>query len=228
MIAGLVVGYASTASEDWHVAYWTPAGAVVDLGGTSQSSASAVNDTGQLVGSIVLTGTSPIKTSLTIAIRRHGAKKNSTSSTLAATGGKWSKTIKLPGSLTPGKYDVTVSGPGVSSSQTSFSIAAPTSGIVKHAYATGPKRGPAATALVGTSELWAHFQFSFLPNKKQSITTQWILPDGKKLAANTRPRATIVEAQVKDLSGKNLPTGRWRCVIRAGGTVIATLNVRLK
>jgi probable HAF family extracellular repeat protein len=54
----LVVGYASTASEDWHVAYWTPAGAVVDLGGTSQSSAYAVNDTGQIVGSIVRPGDS--------------------------------------------------------------------------------------------------------------------------------------------------------------------------
>jgi hypothetical protein len=36
-----------------------------------------------------------------------------------------------------------------------------------------------------------------------------------------------VEAQVKDLSGKPLPIGRWRCVIRAGGTIVTTLNVRL-
>src|SRR5205814_6095770 len=56
--SGLVVGYASTTSEDWHVAYWAPAGAVVDLGGTSQSSAYAVNDTGQIVGSILSPGDS--------------------------------------------------------------------------------------------------------------------------------------------------------------------------
>ena len=53
------------------------------------------------------------------------------------------------------------------------------------------------------------------------------LPNGSKLKANTRPRTSLVEAQVKDLSGKALPTGRWRCVIRAGGVVVATLNVRL-
>ncbi|MDX6579354.1 MAG: hypothetical protein QOJ47_903, partial [Gaiellales bacterium] len=31
-----------------------------------------------------------------------------------------------------------------------------------------------------------------------------------------------------DLSGKTLPTGRWRCVIKVGKTLLATLNVRLK
>ena len=68
----------------------------------------------------------------------------------------------------------------------------------------------------------------FMLKKGQTITTQWILPNGSKLAANTRPRTTLVEAQVKDLSGKALPTGRWRCVISAGGVVVATLSVRLK
>jgi hypothetical protein len=182
----------------------------------------------RLVGTIALSGTSPIKTTLTIAIRKRGAKKNSSSSSFAAKAGKWTRTLKLPTGLTPGKYDVTVSGKGVTSSQTSFAIAAPKSGIVKRSYATGPKHGPATTTLSHTSELWAHFMFGTLPKKGQTITTQWILPNGTKLAANTRPRTSLVEAQVKDLSGKTLPTGRWRCVIRAGGSVVATLNVRLK
>jgi hypothetical protein len=182
----------------------------------------------RLVGTIALSGTSPITVALTIAIRKHGAKKVSTSSRFAATSGKWTRTLKLPAGLTPGKYDVTVSGKGVRSSQTSFAIAAPKAGIVKRSYATGPKHGPATTTLSRTSELWAHFIFGTLPKKGQKITTQWILPDGTKLAANARPRTSLVEAQVKDLSGKALPTGRWRCVIRAGGSVVATLNVRLR
>jgi hypothetical protein len=175
----------------------------------------------------VLRGTSPINTSLTIAIRKHGAKTNASSSTFAAKAGPWTRTLKLPAGLTPGKYDVTISGKGVASSQTSFTIAAPKSGIVKRGYASGPKHGPATTTLGHTSELWAHFTFGTLPKKKQTITTQWTLPNGSKLKANTRPRASLVEAQVKDLSGKALPTGRWRCVIRAGGVVVATLNIRL-
>jgi hypothetical protein len=181
----------------------------------------------KLIGNLILTGTSGAKVTLTIAVRKHGKKKVSLTSKFAAKAGKWSRTLRLPTGLTPGKYDVIVSGPGVKGSQTSFAIPAPKAGIIKRSYASGPRRGPAATRLGQTSELWAHFTFGTLPRKGQTITTQWVLPNGTKLAANTRPRASLVEAQVKDLSGKALPTGRWRCVIRAGGTVVATLNVRL-
>ncbi len=182
----------------------------------------------RLVGSLVLRGTSPVAVKLTIAIRRKGAKKNASSTAFAAKAGAWTRTVKLPPGLLPGAYGVTVSGPGVASSATSFTLAAPKAGIVRRSFATGPRRGPAVTSLSHSSELWAHFTFAALPKKGRTITTQWILPSGKKLAANTRPRATLVEAQVKDLSGKPLPVGRWRCVIRAGGTIVATLNVRLK
>jgi hypothetical protein len=177
---------------------------------------------------VSLSGTTAVKAELTVTIRKHGAKKTSATSKFAANPGKWTRTLKLPSGLTPGKYDVAISGPTVTSSATAFTIAAPKSGIVKRTYASGPRRGPAVTTLSKSSELWAHFSFGTLPKKGQTITTQWILPSGSKLAANTRPRGTLVEAQVKDLSGKTLPAGRWRCVIRAGGTVVATLNVRLK
>ena len=181
-----------------------------------------------LLGGISLQGTSPVKTTLIFSIRRHGARTSSRLDTYAVKAGPWSSAVPLPHSLAPGTYDVLVSAKGVTGAQVSFTLAAPAEGFVKRAYATGPKRGPAATTLVKTSELWAHFSFASLPKRGRTITTQWIRPNGSKLSANTRPRTTLVEAQVKDLSGKNLPSGRWRCVIRAGGTVVATLNVRLK
>ena len=181
-----------------------------------------------LVGSVSVSGTVGANTTLTLSIRRHGGKKTVAKSTFKAKAGKWTHSVTLPPSLAPGLYDVFVTGNGVKTSQRSFTIAAPKTGIVKRNYATGPRRGPEATTLSGTSELWAHFIFGTLPKKGQTITTQWILPNGSKLAANTRPRTTLVEAQVKDLSGKPLPTGRWRCVISAGGVVVATLSVRLK
>jgi hypothetical protein len=178
--------------------------------------------------SVTLTGTVGGAANLTVSITRQGAKKVAVKLTFAATAGAWSRTIKLPSTFAPGRYDVAITGPTVRSSATSFRILAPASGIVKRTYATGPRRGPAVTTIVHTSELWAHFTFGTLPKKGQKITTQWILPGGKKLAANTRPRTSLVEAQVKDLSGKALPKGRWRCVIKVGKTVLATLNVRLK
>jgi PKD repeat protein len=181
-----------------------------------------------LVGSVSVSGTVAANATLTLSIRRHGGKKTVAKSTFKAKAGKWTHSVTLPRSLAPGLYDVFVTGTGVLTSQRSFTIAAPKTGIVKRTYATGPRRGPEATTLSGTSELWAHFIFGTLPKKGQTITTQWILPNGSKLAANTRPRTTLIEAQVKDLSGKALPTGRWRCVVSAGGVVVATLSVRLK
>lgn len=178
--------------------------------------------------SLTVNGTVAAPASLTISVKLRSGGKVAVKSSFAAKAGAWSRIIKLPASLMPGVYDVTVTGPVVQPSATSFTLAAPASGIVKRTYASGPRRGPAVTALNHTSELWAHFSFAFLPKKRQKITTQWILPGGKKLAANTRPRTSLVEAQVKDLSGKSLPRGRWRCVIKVGKTVLATLNVRLK
>jgi PKD repeat protein len=182
----------------------------------------------KLTGSVELTGTSPLKTTLTITIRKRSAQTDATSIDLAAQAGAWTTTIKLPSNLSPGIYNVFVSGRAIANASTSFTIDAPRWGYLKRAYATGPKRGPAATRLVQTSELWAHFKFANLPKKGQRITTKWTLPNGKKLAANTRPRKSLVEAQVKGLSGKNLPVGRWRCVLRVGGIVVGTLTVRLK
>jgi hypothetical protein len=183
---------------------------------------------GHLVGTISVSGTVGVDTTLTTSIRRHGSKKTRATSKFKVKKGKWSHTLKLPASLLPGRYDLFVTGPAVTGSKTSFTLAAPATGLVSRVYASGPRRGPAATTLGTSCELWAHFAFGSLPKKGKTITTQWILPNGSKLAANTRPRTSLVEAQVKDLSGKSLPTGRWRCVLTAGGVVVATLNVHLR
>ena len=183
----------------------------------------------KLVGTVALSGTRPRPPRRCRSqIRRSGAKKVAVTLHLAVKkAGKWSKTVTLPKTLTPGTYGVAVTAKGVSASSSSFTIAAPKSGIVDRVYASGPRRGPPVTKLAGTSELWAHFHFGTLPKAGQAITTQWTLPNGTKLGANTRPRSSLVEAQVKDLKGRPLPTGLWRCVIRAGGAVVATLSVRL-
>jgi PKD domain len=181
----------------------------------------------RLVGSITVSGTVGASTAVTITLRLHGSKKAAAKSTAKLKAGAWKRTLRLSPSLLPGRYDVLVSGQGVAGSQTSFTLAAPSSGIVTHSYASGPRRGPAVTRLASTSELWAHFSFGTLPAKGQKITTQWTLPGGRALAANVRPRTRLVEAEVKQLAAKALPTGLWRCVIRAGGVVVATVNVRL-
>jgi hypothetical protein len=187
----------------------------------------AVWKSNKLVGSVTISGTVPLSTVLTATVKLRNGTKTSLSLRFGTPAGAFTRTLKLPSGLAPGVYVVTVSGNGVQTVTTSFTLPAPASGIVKRSYATRAHIGPASTKLRKTSQLWAHFVFGTLPKKGQKITTQWILPGGRKLSANARPRIALVEAQVKDLSGKNLPTGRWRCVIRVGGKVLVTLNVRL-
>lgn len=181
---------------------------------------------GKLVGSVGLSGTSATAAKLSIAISKQGAKKAVATTTLTIKAGTWSKTIKLPATLQPGRYMVTASGKGVSSTSVSFAIPVPKTGITNRVYASGAQHGPAVTKIASTSQLWAHFHFSSLPKKGLAITTQWTLPSGTKLAANTRPRTNLVEAQVKDLKGGSLVKGTWRCVLRVGGTVVATVTVK--
>jgi hypothetical protein len=181
----------------------------------------------RLVGSVTISGTVGAATTLTLEYRLHGAKKIAGSNTSQVAAGPWSRTLKLPASLAPGRYDLSATGKGVISAGTSFTVAAPKSGIVSRSYASGLRHGPAVTRLATTSELWAHFSFSTLPAKGQKITTQWTLPGGRKLRANPQARSKVVEAEVKQSGTTPLPKGPWHCVVRAGSVIVATLNVRL-
>ena len=93
-----------------------------------------------LVGSVSVSGTVGANATLTLSIRRHGGKKTAAKSTFKVKAGKWTRSVSLPPSLAPGLYDVFVTGNGVKTSQRSFTIAAPKTGIVKRTYATGPRR----------------------------------------------------------------------------------------
>jgi hypothetical protein len=183
---------------------------------------------GKLKGSVTISGTVGGAASLTVTIKARVGGKMVAKATLSASAGAWSQAFTLPPTLLPGIYDVDVSGAAVQPSSTSFSLTAPVTGIVSRSFASATHGGPAAASVGATTQLWAHFRFAVLAKKGQKITTQWILPSGTKLGAVTRPRGSLVEAQVKDLRGKTLPKGRWRCVLRVGKTVLATLNVRLK
>ncbi|MEA3082231.1 MAG: hypothetical protein QOD54_1899, partial [Sphingomonadales bacterium] len=69
--------------------------------------------------SLTLSGTVGGPASLTITMLLHGTTTTAARSTFAATAGAWSTTLKLPATLAPGPYDITVGGPLVQPSQTS-------------------------------------------------------------------------------------------------------------
>jgi len=182
----------------------------------------------RLIGTLSLNGRTAAPSTLSIAIRRVGAKQAASTVRLSVRkAGPWSKTIRLPTGLTPGSYRVSVSGTGVTGSSASFTLAAPASGIARSVYASAARHGRVATTLRRAHVVWAHFRFGTLPKKGRRITSQWIRSNGSKLAPVSRARAGLVEAQLRDPDGGRLPTGRWRCVLRVGGSIVATLGVRV-
>jgi hypothetical protein len=178
--------------------------------------------------SLTVSGTVGSPASLTIAMLRHGTTRSAVRSIFRAAAGPWSTTLKLPATLAPGLYDITVRGPAVQPSQTSFTLAAPASGRIARAFATRSRFGSPAITHTRSHELWAHFSFSTLPARGHRLTTRWILPNGTELAATTHARSRLLESHVGDLSGKTLPPGRWRCVLEVGGVILATVSVRLE
>ena len=80
---------------------------------------------GKLRGSVTVSGTVSGPATITVTIKARKGGKIAGKASFAATPGAWSKAIKLPPTLLPGAYDVTISGPAVQGSSTSFTLAAP-------------------------------------------------------------------------------------------------------
>ena len=182
-----------------------------------------------LVGSVSVSGTVGANTTLTLSIRRHGGKKTVAKSTFKAKAGKWTHSVTLP--------PVACAGPlrRVRHRQRGQDLAE----VVHDRRA---EDGHRQAQLRDGSTAWTRRPRRSAARASCGLTSssgrcrrraRRSRPSGSSRTAASsrptpRPRTTLVEAQVKDLSGKPLPTGRWRCVISAGGVVVATLSVRLK
>ena len=146
--------------------------------------------------------------------------------------GPFSTQLVLSGKLVPGPMKLRLrevggapSIAGLVGDERSVTIAAPPEGVVSEALVSATSGGPAALTLRNKSKLFARFRFVALPRKGQ-LTTTWIAPSGQS-KTNVRPRTRIVGAEVAVKGGQRLPSGTWRCVLKAGKRVIAVAKIRL-
>jgi Tol biopolymer transport system component len=152
-----------------------------------------------------------------VAVTVEGAR--SASFQLSLQDGAFAKALKLPPHLLPGRYlvrlaalsgDVTLAG-----AERTVQIVAPPEGVVAHAYISAEPR-----------RLQARFEFAAQP-RVGPIAVTWYKPDGGAAAAPlTKPRRPVVSTFVRAAHGK-LQSGTWRCVLRAGGVVVARAAVRV-
>jgi hypothetical protein len=142
--------------------------------------------------------------------------------------GKFERSVALPKTLRPGRYLFEpASAPfTVEVSSGNVVVAQPPEGIVDSAYVAATSGGPPATILAGTADqLWAYFHFAIPPRSGQLLTAQWLTPGGRPAGPPVgKPRALRVVSFIKS---SGLERGLWRCVLRAGGRVVARASVRL-
>jgi hypothetical protein len=78
----------------------------------------------------------------------------------------------------------------------------------------------------GTTGVLAHFVFAALPRPGAAVTTTWLI-NGKPVGRPAKkPRARVVRTLIV-VPGGRLPNGRYRCVLRAGGKIVAEANARI-
>jgi WD40-like Beta Propeller Repeat len=144
--------------------------------------------------------------------------------------GAFSRTVKLGKRVLPGKLTLRLQGAGAGSNLVpvtrEITIAAPPEGVTEAAFISALQRGPAASTLRNKSRIFATFRFAALPKGSRRITTRWIPPGRGPLAADGKPRRRTVTSFISSSGG--LPTGIWRCEIRAGGKLVAVAKVRLR
>jgi hypothetical protein len=139
--------------------------------------------------------------------------------------------LPVPPRLLPGRYVISVggiaNGEPIVERRRVATLSSPPEGVVARAYISAAKAGEAAARLAGPQRvLWSHFEFAVLPDSG-SLTVTWYGPDGHAVAAPVvKARRRAVDSFARSARGA-LRTGRWRCVLRAGGVDVATAQATL-
>jgi hypothetical protein len=106
-------------------------------------------------------------------------------------------------------------------------LPAPAEGVVRQAFvSTSVNFQPRTRFPAGTTGVLAHFVFAALPRRGAAVTTTWLI-NGKPVGRPAKkPRARVVRTLIV-VPGGRLPSGRYRCVLRAGGKIVAEASARI-
>lgn len=144
--------------------------------------------------------------------------------------GAFARTVKLGPRVIPGKLTLRMQGVGAGSTLVpatrTVTLPAPPEGVAEAAFISALQQGPAASTLRDKKRIFATFRLAVLPKGSRPLTTRWIPPGRAPLAADGKPRRRTVTSFIS--SPGLLPTGVWRCELRAGGKLVAVARVRLR
>jgi hypothetical protein len=167
-----------------------------------------------------------VKTNRLIAVKRF---------TVAA--GSFTNSLPLSARPVPGTYRLRLKEfPTGSASDRNVSIPAPPEGVIDVAYMTNAKNGARKKVIKDAKIIYAHFHFVARP-KAKTITFKWQKPGNPKVRFTgfaTKPyKATITTfvCQQRSTGGpcldRTLNTGKWYCIVLAGGRVVKRQDIRV-
>ncbi len=164
---------------------------------------------------------------LAVVALRQGATTR-TKATLDIVAGSFQRRLPLPARLLPGSYVVDVTpdpASGFAAQHFPVTLKAPPEGVVSRAWASRTLGGAAVAHLPGrASVVYVNFRLVARPNPSLALTLACYRPGGKLVATPSRKPATaVVVGGLRTQAGTPLPSGRWRCVLRAGPTVVKRL-----
>jgi hypothetical protein len=130
--------------------------------------------------------------------------------------------------LVPGGYVVSLSGTSgrarLPLQLRAVSLPAPPEGVVRAAYLSTSRGGPAARSIpADTHELWATFEFAAQPTATP-LEVSWY-QDGRLVGTRTKSNRPSVETGIRAPAG--LPAGSYRVVLSAGGRIAEELTGRI-
>ncbi|HSJ73379.1 MAG TPA: hypothetical protein VK904_03610 [Miltoncostaeaceae bacterium] len=136
------------------------------------------------------------------------------------------KPTLLPGALRVRLREVgAVAGPRLVDATRAARLRAPPEGVVSKAFVSTLQRGPAARSVRSPRRVFAHFRFAARPKRGRALTATWAL-GGRPVGVVGKPFAGTVIAPLGLPGG--LPSGSYRCVLRAGRTVVAVAAIRVR
>lgn len=145
-------------------------------------------------------------------------------------GGPFSRTVKLPSRMLPGKYRLTINGTagGVATATVTRNLVnpAPAEGIVDRSYASLTSGGKAINTAKGPrNKLWVHYHFAVRP-KASGLRVQWHSPDFRWYGIAQKTNTTEIKSYVES-TGAPLMRGVWFAYLFWKGTVVKRTRVRI-
>jgi PKD domain-containing protein len=171
--------------------------------------------------------TAPLRVSLRLTgpVRPRAERKTVELAERRLDAGAFSESVRIPGALAarllPGKYELEVSGPGLTPAAARLKLGAPRQGVVMARRISRSRTGPNLLHVTDAKRLWATFTFAPGAAAKQDLRAVWYAPNRK---------APVGSFPVKRAfswwgNPNGLAAGRWRCALVARGRVVDSVSI---